>query len=127
MAAVATHQNCFSLTVTRSRAYLPAGATHQEASLPSLTALLYPMDIPRTSVDIHRIDENMPFYPNMERYLSVQQGCLHAYTVDHDWRAELEELSEHLTKWQSPVLMQRLELRDPEATLDLAIRSVLSC
>ena len=85
------------------------------------------MDIPRTSVDIHRIDENMPFYPNMERYLSVQQGYLHAYTVDHDWRAELEEPSEHLTKWQSPVVMQRLELRDPEATLDLAIRSVLSC
>lgn len=69
----------------------------------------------------------MPFYSDMERYLSIQQGCLYAYTVDHDCRTKLEELSEHFTKWQLLVLIQHLELRDPEATLDLAIRSVRSC
>ncbi|KAI0701120.1 hypothetical protein C8T65DRAFT_579793 [Cerioporus squamosus] len=69
----------------------------------------------------------MPFHDNMEEYISTKISCLSSYRVDHDFRKELREASEYLTKWQAPALLELANNRDPEAILELAVRYLSGC
>ncbi|RPD57260.1 hypothetical protein L226DRAFT_510963 [Lentinus tigrinus ALCF2SS1-7] len=81
----------------------------------------------RTSVNLHKLDKDVPFYDNMEKYISTKISCLSSYRVEHDFQKEVREASAYLTKWQAPALLERANNRDADAILELAIRYLSGC
>ncbi|KAH9925753.1 uncharacterized protein B0H18DRAFT_1119257 [Fomitopsis serialis] len=78
-------------------------------------------------MNIHKLDEGMPIYQDMEKYLQIKLSCLFSYRIIPDHTKELNEVSAHLTRWQAPALLERANNRDPEAILELALRYLSGC
>ncbi|KAI0737071.1 hypothetical protein C8Q80DRAFT_1222909 [Daedaleopsis nitida] len=71
----------------------------------------------------------MPFYENMEQYLSIKISCLEDYHADRtrDPQARLKECSDYLTQWPAEKLLERANNCDADAVLELAVRYVSGC
>ncbi|KAI0364545.1 hypothetical protein BV20DRAFT_830292 [Pilatotrama ljubarskyi] len=81
----------------------------------------------QTSVNAYGIDKDLPFFKNMERYISVKISCLYDYHIDHDFPKFARECSQYLTEWQGERIVERATQRDPEAILDMALRYLSGC
>ncbi|KAL1940896.1 hypothetical protein VTO73DRAFT_7937 [Trametes versicolor] len=87
------------------------------------------MNIPtlfgNTHVNITEIDENMPWFENMEQYVNVKSGCLIDYHESGEQYVQrsLEEASADFTNGNlSERVFARATTGDPDAILDLALR-----
>ncbi|KAI0351318.1 hypothetical protein OH77DRAFT_1439304 [Trametes cingulata] len=80
-----------------------------------------------TSVNAYGINKDLPFFENMEQYISVKISCLYDYHTDHDFPKFARECSQYLTEWQGERIVQRATLMDPEAILDMALRYLSGC
>lgn len=79
------------------------------------------------SYDINwiKLDEDMPLYENAEKYLCVKISCLTSRRVDHNLQQELAEATAYLTAVQGAALFEHASAGEPEAMLEMAVRSVL--
>ncbi|KAH9829819.1 uncharacterized protein C8Q71DRAFT_717681 [Rhodofomes roseus] len=85
------------------------------------------MDKIRTTVNIRRLDPDVPFYQDMDKYYGVKVSCLFSYHVEHDAEKGMKDLSYHFTKFQGQALYGRANEGDPDAILDLALRYLSGC
>lgn len=93
--------------------------------MPSTKTKAVPATAPSYDINSFKLDADMPLYANAEKYLSVKMSCLASRRVEHDVQQELREATAYLTAMQGPTLLERAEVGDPEAMLEMAVRSAV--
>ena len=78
---------------------------------------------PAYDINLIKLNAGMPLYQNAEKYLAVQTSCLTSRHLDHDIQQELVEATARLTAIQGSTLFERASSGDPEAILEMAVRS----
>ena len=93
--------------------------------MPSTKTKVVPATALSYDINSFKLDAGMPLYDNAEKYLSVKMSCLASRRVEHDVQQELREATAYLTAMQGPTLLERAEFGDPEAMLEMAVRSAV--
>ena len=82
------------------------------------------MDRKHTVIDIFELDQNTTVHENMNEYVTEKHGCLTSYYDEHDYVKIYKDASDYLTRWRPIDVLERSNQGDPEAILELALRSV---
>ena len=68
------------------------------------------------------VDPSMPFYQNMDKYLSIKSACLSDYRVEHNVPEEVKACSRYLTNAKSLDIVNLADRHDPTSIIELAVR-----
>ncbi|OJT13671.1 hypothetical protein TRAPUB_9770 [Trametes pubescens] len=86
-----------------------------------------PMPMQSSINVLPRLENNQPFYKNMDKYIAAQISCLYDYHVKHDLAQISQSASQHLTEWAGERIIERATNGDPEAIIDMALRYLGGC
>ncbi|KAH9925752.1 uncharacterized protein B0H18DRAFT_365820 [Fomitopsis serialis] len=81
------------------------------------------------TVSLRKLDPNVVMYKNMGKYQSLKSSCFYSHraAAERNFEKDMKEISEHLTRWQAPALLDHMCCGDPGLILDLALRYLSGC